>query len=184
MKYQKVAKDLFAHKQLNEHSLHVFFKMYELLPRMPQGSLSRQQERDLLVAALLHDIGKSNWLEEWHTEPIYLLPQSAPTVMRMHPLQGANILSEAGVGEDVVRLVREHHERPRGSGYPMRAEPGFASLVLAACDVFAACTEEREYRQQDGACSVDETIRAVSEFAPKAVVEALLGTEDILEKTS
>ena len=43
------------------HSLHAFFTAYHVVSELPAGMLSRQEERDLLLAALLHDIGKSLW---------------------------------------------------------------------------------------------------------------------------
>jgi len=78
--------------------------------------LSRQEERDLLMAALLHDIGKSQWPVSWHVEPKHKLGTNALTVIQAHPLVGANMAYEAGVPESVVNIIRQHHERPGGRG--------------------------------------------------------------------
>lgn len=181
MDCQKIAKDLMV-KPVLEHSLHVFLTMRNLLSALPEGTLSRQQERDLLAAALLHDIGKAMWPQDWHEKPLYLLGPGVATVMRAHPLQGANALRGAGIPEEIACLVREHHERPGGKGYPLGVEPSFASLVLAACDVFAACLEKRAYRPGGGSCGVEETLRTVAKFAPGAVVKALAGVVSAVQR--
>lgn len=181
MDYQKIAKDLAVGPVL-AHSLHVFLTVYQVLAALPEGTLSRRQERDLLAAALLHDIGKAMWPRDWHEKPLYLLGPGTAAVMRAHPLQGANALLEAGIPEEIARLVREHHERPGGKGYLLGVEPSFPSLVLAACDVFAACLEKRAYRPGGGPCGLEEALRAAAKFAPGAVVKALAGVVSAVQK--
>ncbi|MGB9792589.1 MAG: HD-GYP domain-containing protein [Thermacetogeniaceae bacterium] len=170
MEYEKIAGPL-RNPHVLGHSLHVFFTAYSLLAALPEGVLTRQQERDLLAAALLHDIGKAVWPQDWHEKPLYQLGATALTVMRAHPIQGANTLLEAGIPPEVARLVKQHHERPGGKGYPLGVDPPFDSVLLAACDVFCACLEKRPYKQKE--CTLEEALRAVAKFAPGQVVKAL-----------
>lgn len=181
MDYQKIAKDLAVGPVL-ARSLNVFLTVYQVLAVLAEGTISRRQERDLLAAALLHDIGKAMWPQDWHEKPLYLLGPGVATVMRAHPLQGANALRGAGIPEEIACLVKEHHERPGGKGCPLGVEPSFASLVLAACDVFAACMEKRTYRPGGGNCSIEEALKTVAKFAPGAVVKALAGVVSAVQR--
>jgi putative nucleotidyltransferase with HDIG domain len=153
------------------HSLHAFFTAYHVVSELPAGMLSRQEERDLLLAALLHDIGKSLWPDNWHVDPKYKLGTNALTVMQAHPLAGANMAYEAGIPESVVDIIRQHHERPGGKGYPLKVEPSLPALMLAACDVYAAATENRKYRKRP--LTHEEALKEVAKFAPPEVVKIL-----------
>ncbi|MBC7895581.1 MAG: HD domain-containing protein [Cytophagaceae bacterium] len=97
---------------------------------------------------LLHDIGKIG-------VPASILDKAGPLtaeefeVMRSHPAYGHRILSPIGALRDVLPMVRSHHERMDGAGYPdgLRGEeiPRLAR-VLAVADVFDALTSDRPYR--------------------------------------
>jgi putative nucleotidyltransferase with HDIG domain len=132
MDYQGIAENL-KNEQVLPHSINVFLVVYRVLSNATNIRLSRQEERDLLVAALLHDIGKSTWPEHWFVTPDYLLEMETEILMKMHPLQGASLLKEAGLPEEIISIVRQHHERPGGVGYPLREEPSYPALLLAAC---------------------------------------------------
>ncbi len=166
--YEEIAKKL---EYILPHSLHVFCVAYQVVSELPPGMLSQQEERDLLMASLLHDIGKSQWPVSWHVEPKHKLGTNALTVMQAHPLTGTNMAYEAGVPESVVNIIRQHHERPGGKGYPYKVEPSLPALVLAACDVYAAATENRAYR--DRPLTHREALMEVAKFAPSEVVEIL-----------
>lgn len=127
---EEIAKQL---ESILSHSLHVFLMAYKVVSELPTSMLSRQEERDLLVAALLHDIGKSTWPEHWFVTPDYLLEMETEILIKMHPFQGASLLKEAGLPEEIISIVRQHHERSGGVGYPLREEPSYPALLLAAC---------------------------------------------------
>ena len=167
--YEEIAKRL---ETVLSHSLYVFCMVYQVVSELPPGMLSRQEERDLLMAALLHDIGKSQWPDNWHTDPKYKLGLHALTVMRMHPLLGANIVEqETKIPESVLDIIRQHHERPGGRGYPYGVEPSLPAQILAACDVYCACTEERPYRKRP--LTEQEAINEI--VSPPEVVKILVG---------
>ena len=50
---------------LLEHSLRVFYFCQAVVSYLPENLLTRQQERDILTAAMYHDIGKSQWHHDW-----------------------------------------------------------------------------------------------------------------------
>ncbi len=178
--YEEIAKKL---EYILPHSLHVFCVAYQVVSELPPGMLSQQEERDLLMAALLHDIGKSQWPDSWHVDPKYKLGIHALTVMQAHPLTGANMAYESGVPKSVADIIRQHHERPGGKGYPLKEEPSLQALILAACDVYCACMEDRPYRKQP--LTEQEAIGEVSKFAPSVVVEILSEKkEGVLNGTS
>ena len=166
----QITKLLSQHPIVLSHSINVFLLTSSVLEHL---QLTEKEQRCLLVASLLHDIGKGYWPERWHTKPKHELLQTDLVVMQAHPIQGVNDLKEAGISDPLVlQLVEQHHERSGGKGYPYQLETVHPLvLVLAACDVYAACTEPRPYR--DKSLTTDETMREVEKFAPRPVLKAL-----------
>ncbi len=133
----------------------------------------------LELTAKLHDVGKIG-------VPDAILNKTGPlddhewALMRRHAELGAGMIERVPGLEQVAPLVRSHHERWDGCGYPdgLRAEQiPLASRVVAACDAFQAMTADRPYR---AALSVDEalaelTAGAGTQFDP--VVVAVVRTE-------
>ncbi|MGH1572214.1 HD-GYP domain-containing protein [Methylobacterium sp. P31] len=115
-----------------------------------QIGLSRIDLRRLVRSALLHDIGKSRIPIEILNKPGSLNPEEV-RLMQRHPDIGADLLLAQGDFEDeVIDVVRHHHERLDGKGYPDRlAGAAVTDLVriVTICDVFSALTERRTYRQ-------------------------------------
>jgi HD-GYP domain-containing protein (c-di-GMP phosphodiesterase class II) len=104
--------------------------------------------RELAVAALLHDVGKLQ-------VPDAILSKAGPlsspefAVIKRHPGDGAALLEHIGGFAAEAPLVRGHHERLDGSGYPDGLRGGELSLelrILGVCDVYDALTNERVYR--------------------------------------
>jgi HD-GYP domain-containing protein (c-di-GMP phosphodiesterase class II) len=105
--------------------------------------------RALAVAALLHDVGKLQ-------VPDSILCKAAPltaaefAVIKRHPTDGAALLGHIGGFDEELPLVRGHHERLDGTGYPDGLRGSELSLevrILGACDVYDALTSERVYRR-------------------------------------
>jgi HD-GYP domain-containing protein (c-di-GMP phosphodiesterase class II) len=105
--------------------------------------------RGLAVAALLHDIGKLQ-------VPDAILSKAGPltpaefAVIKRHPGDGEALLEHIGGFEAEAPLVRGHHERLDGSGYPDGLRGGELSIelrILGVCDVYDALTSERVYRR-------------------------------------
>jgi HD-GYP domain-containing protein (c-di-GMP phosphodiesterase class II) len=132
--------------------------------------------QSLEFAALLHDIGYLAVGNRILSKGESLSPEEWARVRR-HAELGASIVERMRGLKDASAIVRAHHERPDGRGYPLGLKAGeipLASAILKAADAFVAMTTERPYRR---AMTSDEAIqhiqaRAGSQFDGQ-VVEAL-----------
>src|SRR5581483_10485409 len=111
--------------------------------------LSAGRLRSLAIGGLLHDIGKLSVPERILKKPSGLTDEEY-AVIKKHPEWGDRLLRElGGFGDQVRRLVRSHHERLDGSGYPDGlAEPelDMDTRIMAVCDVYDALVSPRVYR--------------------------------------
>lgn len=112
--------------------------------------LTSPQLRSLAVGGLLHDIGKLRCPDEILKKP-GPLTDAEYAVVREHAEAGRKLLKElGGFGDTVLRLVRSHHERLDGSGYPQGlTEPAIdlETRIMAVCDVYDALRSARVYRE-------------------------------------
>jgi len=108
-------------------------------------------ELDLLSAAgIFHDIGKIGTSDDI-LKKSNELTASEYDVIKQHPLKGAHILSALSMFQNVVPLVRYHHEWIDGSGYPEGLkgdEIPFLARILTVADAFDAMTSNRRYRSK------------------------------------
>jgi putative nucleotidyltransferase with HDIG domain len=110
--------------------------------------LSYEQQTAIEVAAYLHDIGKIGIKEEILLKP-GVLTDAEMAQMRHHPLIGANILRPVGFPWPITPVVRHHHERWDGDGYPagLRGEETpLLARILTVADAFEAMIADRPYR--------------------------------------
>lgn len=99
-------------------------------------------------AGLLHDIGKIGIPEAVLRKPGTLEPEEW-TVMRNHPLIGAQIVAPFDFFAAGALMIRHHHERCDGSGYPdglVGDEIPLGARIIAVADVYDALTSNRPYR--------------------------------------
>lgn len=111
-------------------------------------NLSDEDKKHLCCAAYLHDLGKINISKETLMSEKALTPQEWEE-LKQHPVEGANILSKVNGLEDIVPIVRQHHERYDGNGYPDRLkgeEINFLARILTLADSFDAMTSRRPYK--------------------------------------
>jgi hypothetical protein len=110
--------------------------------------LSADQRVALEMAAYLHDIGKIGVAEEILLKPGKLTDDEMEQ-MRHHPLIGANILKPVTFPWPITPVVRHHHERWDGGGYPAGLngeEIPLLARILTIADSFEAMTADRPYR--------------------------------------
>ncbi|MEP6714120.1 MAG: HD domain-containing phosphohydrolase [Terriglobia bacterium] len=103
----------------------------------------------LTAAALLHDIGKLAVPEHIISKPGKLTPEEFEK-MKIHPVVGAEILEEVKFPYPVVPIVRAHHEKWDGSGYPYGLAGENIPLgarILSVVDCFDALASDRQYRK-------------------------------------
>jgi putative nucleotidyltransferase with HDIG domain len=116
--------------------------------------LARQIDPDLATAddfifgCLLHDVGKIG-------VPGSILMKPGPLtheewqVMRLHPETGARIVEPLGLSQTVLEVVRHHHERWDGAGYPDglgSSDIPLVARIFSVCDALEAMTARRPYR--------------------------------------
>jgi HD-GYP domain-containing protein (c-di-GMP phosphodiesterase class II) len=111
--------------------------------------LSPNRLRALAIGGLVHDIGKLSVPDAILKKPA-TLDEDEYAVIRKHPERGTRLLEElGGFSETVRRLVRDHHERLDGQGYPhglSAAELDLDTRILTVCDVYDAMISPRVYR--------------------------------------
>src|SRR5437867_6894669 len=103
----------------------------------------------LHAAALLHDIGKLAVPEHIISKPGRLTPEEFGK-MKIHPVVGAEILERVRFPYPVVPIVRSHHERWDGRGYPdglKGEEIPTGARILGAVDCLDALASDRQYRR-------------------------------------
>jgi diguanylate cyclase (GGDEF)-like protein/putative nucleotidyltransferase with HDIG domain len=147
--------------------------------------LSGGEMEALQAAALLHDIGKLAVPEHIISKPGRLTPEEFEK-MKIHPVVGAEILERVRFPYPVVPIVRAHHEKWDGSGYPhglKSLEIPIGARILSAVDYMDALASDRQYRR---ALPLEEAVRRLAaesgkSFDPK-VVDVLLKHYRQLEK--
>jgi putative nucleotidyltransferase with HDIG domain len=139
--------------------------------------LPEDEVETIRMAARLHDLGKIGMSNELLFKPSSLDPQELGR-FQQHPLIGAQLVNSFRFFEEGELLIRHHHERYDGEGYPSRLvgeDIPLGSRILAVADSFDAMTSHRTYRP---ALSTEEAITEVvankgSQFDPE-VVDAFL----------
>jgi putative nucleotidyltransferase with HDIG domain len=111
--------------------------------------LSEEETEALRAASVLHDIGKLAVPEHIINKPGRLTPEEFDK-MKIHPTVGAEILEQVAFPYPVVPIVRAHHEKWDGSGYPNGlagdAIP-IGARILSAVDCLDALASDRQYRK-------------------------------------
>ena len=127
-----------------------------------QMGLSARETELLREVCVLHDIGKIGIPENILTKNSPLTPEEW-SIMKTHPEIGEAILRPIDFIRDGLEIVKQHHERPDGNGYPLGLKGSEISLlasITAVADTFDAMTTDRPYRK---GLSREEAIAALRE---------------------
>jgi putative nucleotidyltransferase with HDIG domain len=135
--------------------------------------LSRRDLKVLRRAAMLHDVGKIV-VELSYIDKPGNLEEEEWTSMRRHPDIGAKILEPLSFLSKEIDIIRNHHERPDGKGYPRglpSASLDLLTAILTAADAFDAMTSTRAYKS---AMTIEESIAHLergrgSQFVPEVI---------------
>lgn len=101
------------------------------------------------TAAILHDIGKIGIEDHILNKPSHLTDNEF-YLIKQHPSIGAKILEDVDFLGEVSRIIKSHHERYDGKGYPNGLKEGeipIEASILAVADAFDAMTSNRPYRK-------------------------------------
>jgi diguanylate cyclase (GGDEF)-like protein/putative nucleotidyltransferase with HDIG domain len=139
-------------------------------------NLTEEETDALRAAALLHDIGKLAVPDQIINKPGRLTPEEFEK-MKIHPIVGADILERVAFPYPVAPIVRAHHEKWNGEGYPdglKGEEIPIGARILAAVDCLDALASDRQYRN---ALPLEEAMKKIAEesgsaFDPK-IIEVL-----------
>ncbi len=129
--------------------------------------LTEDETEALRAASVLHDIGKLAVPEHIISKPGKLTPEEFEK-MKIHPTVGAEILEQVDFPYPVAPIVRAHHEKWDGSGYPngLAGETiPIGARILSAVDCLDALASDRQYRK---ALPLDEAMAKVAADAGKS----------------
>ncbi|MDD5259831.1 MAG: HD domain-containing protein [bacterium] len=171
------ARDPYTHGHSERVTKITFTILEELQQFYGEMDISEEVKETLLIAALLHDIGKLSLPDNILQKP-GPLSQEEWVVMRKHPVIGQNIIKPIQDLRAAGTIIRSHHERFDGKGYPDNLSGDdipFLSRVICVADSFDAMTSDRPYRPR---MKTEEAIAEVkrcenAQFDP-AVVKAFL----------
>ncbi len=146
--------------------------------------LSAGEMEDLIFSAILHDIGKIGIPDNILKKTSKLTPKEYE-IIKTHPIEGEKIISKIPYLKNMGKIIRAHHEKIDGTGYPDGMKNGEIpefSKIIAVCDSYDAMTSDRPYRK---ALSKEEAIKELKKYAgtqfDKKYVNILI---EILEKES
>ncbi len=153
----------------NGHAMRVTLLAHVL---SQEYGLDPEELRRLQRAAALHDIGKIGTPDGVLLKP-GRLSNSEWQSIKKHPDIGAGIVAATPYLQDTATVIRHHHERFDGQGYPERLageDIPIAARILAIIDAFDAMTSDRPYRR---AFAIDEAVNRIikgsgSQFDPRA----------------
>ncbi len=154
------AKDVTTHSHLQRVQVYALEMGKEL-------NLTADEMEALRAAALLHDIGKLAVPEHIISKPGRLTAEEFEK-MKIHPTVGAEILEEVEFPYPVAPMVRSHHEKWDGSGYPdglKGAQIPLGARILAVVDCLDALASDRQYRR---ALPLDQAMAMVASDSGKA----------------
>ena len=157
-----------------EHSRRVAVYVYRLARHL---GWSRRAGRDLALAAIVHDLGKT-WMQNDVLHKASALSPNEREEMNRHPQIGARILQVYGVPANLIDVVLHHHEAFDGHGYPDGLAGDAIPLgarLLSVADVYDALTSARPYKEaMDQAHASARIARGAGSHFDPAVVNPFL----------
>ncbi len=142
--------------------------------------LSKDRIQDLIIAALLHDIGKIGSSDDILKKGSRL-SEAEFELMKSHPGNAVKILETIGLSQEILSSILHHHEWWDGSGYPKGLsgeEIPLFSRIIAIADTIDAMTTPRPYQQKVTLAEAREEIRRYKEKQFDPTLVDLLTTID------
>lgn len=147
---------------------------------------SETQVESLRTVGYLHDIGKIGIADRILNKPASLTPEEYELIKR-HPVIGEAIVSELGLDAEQRAIIRHHHERWDGKGYPdglVGEEVPLLARIVSVADAFDSMTSLRAYRTSMRDADAIQELRANigRQFDPEVVVAFLEGLPALRNK--
>jgi len=197
---RKKAKDiLFERIKAYEQNIYSLVTMIEKRDRFTAGHTQRVAKYALLIAkqigynedviselhtaCILHDIGKISTPDSILLKPGSLTHHERK-IIEEHVVTGYEILKGIDIYRDIAEIIRHHHERYDGSGYPQKLKgeqiPKL-SQIIAIADTFDSMTTDRIYKNKISVATAIEELKSVAgkQFNVELVTEAIIALKDI-----
>ena len=153
-------------EEIDPYTRHHSVRVAQYAVRLARGlKLSEREVEEVEYAALVHDIGKIGPQHQHILQKPGTLSQEEQRTLRGHPGAGADIVARVRALRRAAEIVRSHHERPDGLGYPLGLKSEHVPVgarILNVSDAFDAMTSDRPYRR---ALSLDDALRELERGA-------------------
>lgn len=163
------------------HSLQVAYISRSIATEM---KLEGEMVRDVTKAGLVHDIGKIGIDERILRKPGPLTPEEFE-IMKKHPELGVKVIEPLSILRNTILMVRGHHERYGGSGYPnglKGEEIPLGARIISVADVYSAMKSDRSYRKAYSHLETKEYLKkAAGSHFDKGIIEIFLKIADDLD---
>ena len=138
-----------------------------------ENGCSQEEISKLDISGNLHDIGKIGIPDSILLKPGRLTDEEYE-IIKKHPVIGSNIIGHLGMWTEEQEIIRHHHEKFDGTGYPDRLkgeEIPFLARILSVADVYDALTTHRSYRRRMSNKAAADIIKenSGSQFDPEIV---------------
>jgi len=138
-------------EEVDPYTRHHSHRVSQYAVRLARGMrLSEREVEEIEYAALVHDLGKIGPQHQHILQKPGSLSHEEQRTLRAHPAAGAEIVAKVRALRRSAEIVRTHHERPDGQGYPfgLRADDvPVGARILNVSDAFDAMTSDRPYRR-------------------------------------
>jgi putative nucleotidyltransferase with HDIG domain len=138
-------------EEVDPYTRHHSVRVAQYATRLARGlGLAERHVEEVEYAALVHDLGKIGPQHQYILQKPGSLSHEEQRTLRSHPAAGAEIVARVRALRRAAEIVRSHHERPDGLGYPygLKSEDvPIGARILNVADAFDAMTSDRPYRR-------------------------------------
>jgi putative nucleotidyltransferase with HDIG domain len=166
-------------EEVDPYTRHHSVRVSQYAVRLARGlRMSEHHVEEIEYAALVHDLGKIGPHHQHILQKPGVLSHDEQRTLRSHPAAGAEIVARVRALRRAAEIVRSHHERPDGLGYPFglsAADVPMGARILNVSDAFDAMTSDRPYRRALSIeAALEELARGAGTQFDTQVVECLM----------
>jgi len=170
-------------EEVDPYTRHHSTRVSEYAVRLAREmGLTEREVEEIEYSALVHDLGKIGPQHQHILQKPGSLTHEEQRTLRAHPAAGADIVHKVRALRRPAEIVRAHHERPDGQGYPfgLRSEDvPIGARILNVSDAFDAMTSDRPYRRAlSVAAAMGELRRGAGTQFDAEVVATLLRLDE------